>query len=253
MNIFCFGSRSINVLSDNVKNKLKTCINKKFTILVGDCYGVDKEIQKYLLENKYYNVIVYHINKNPRNNIGNFITKKINGNRQIDKDIAMCQDCNYFICLYDGKSIGSLRNIKNLQNLNKKGYIFIQTKIKIYTSYFANIKNLPTNIYPISIANIKPKNIEIQEYKKLIPPYNLLMNFKKNIINKEEYKKIYLNYISRYNIYDIIKDLFNLLPNQYKHICLICYEKPDKFCHRHIIEEYFKNIIPIQEFYIDKL
>ena len=40
---------------------------------------------------------------------------------------------------------------------------------KIYTSYFANLKNLPDNVCPISICGKAPDWYKGLQYKKLAP------------------------------------------------------------------------------------
>lgn len=39
--------------------------------------------------------------------------------------------------------------------------------MKIYTSYFANLKNIPANIVPISISRKPPKGYGGMEYKQI--------------------------------------------------------------------------------------
>lgn len=126
--IFIFGSRSINDIS-KYYYIIDNCINNNCQILVGDCNGVDKLVQDYLISKKYYNVIVYSTN-NPRNYNNNFKLNIIKSNNRIDrkyyelKDNEMINDCSIAFCIYDGKSIGSKNNITKLKNLNK--YIIIK-------------------------------------------------------------------------------------------------------------------------------
>lgn len=39
----------------------------------------------------------------------------------------------------------------------------------IYTSYFANVKNLSDNLYPIAICGRSPNGWAYPEYKRLAP------------------------------------------------------------------------------------
>lgn len=50
----------------------------------------------------------------------------------------------------------------------------------IYTSYFAQLKNLPSNIIPISICGKPPKWYKGLQYKKLAPKYDFFQEWKRN-------------------------------------------------------------------------
>ena len=52
--------------------------------------------------------------------------------------------------------------------------------MKIYTSYFANLKNIPVGIVPISICRRAPKGYGGTEYKLLAPSGALLSEWRKN-------------------------------------------------------------------------
>jgi hypothetical protein len=126
MNIFISGSRSINKLPDSTIEKIDSIINRNCTILTGDTKGVDAQVQKYLSKKKYDNVIVYFTGKEARNNAGKWKAKAIAGNinkegRELyaPKDIAMANDADYALMIWDGLSIGTLNNIKEMKNRNK--------------------------------------------------------------------------------------------------------------------------------------
>ena len=74
------------------------------------------------------------------------------------------------------------------------------------------------------------------------------MRYKKNINtldckkNEElytiDYERETLAQLKCEGVYTKLCNLLEKYPN-YKDICLICYEKPDGFCHRHIIRKWF--------------
>ena len=77
--------------------------------------------------------------------------------------------------------------------------------MQIYTSYFSNVKKLPTYILPISIANITPNGWKYPIYQKLAPSDKLLRNWKQTHDNLDyifDYEDEILN---NYKISDIIK------------------------------------------------
>ena len=57
--------------------------------------------------------------------------------------------------------------------------------MRIYTTYFANIRNLPDNVVPISITLKSPPGWAGAEFKKLAPPYKLLQMYKEAISAKD--------------------------------------------------------------------
>lgn len=124
----------------------------------------------------------------------------------------------------------------------------------IFTSYFGNLRNLPYNVIPISIALKTPNWFKGLRYEKLAPKEEDFLKWKKDKNNE--------NYIKNYNAHvldnlsrsDVIQDLYDLLSptikkflkksgthiwnNKHFHIALICYEVPDDFCHRHITADW---------------
>ena len=126
--LFVSGSKSISKLSDAAISLLDDAIKKGMEILVGDCYGVDAAVQKYLDQRNYSNVTVYCSGEKTRNY---FLTgarvrscadlsKGLNG-REFNyvKDIQMCGDCDRALMIWDGKSEGTRENIKRMLDLGK--------------------------------------------------------------------------------------------------------------------------------------
>jgi hypothetical protein len=136
MNVFISGSISISKLPPSAVKKIDSIINNNFTILIGDAKGVDLQVQKYLYEKNYDNVIVYFVGLESRNNIGNWKTKKIadENNRKgrelfTLKDIAMAEDADYGLMIWDGKSPGTLNNIKEMKNRNKRFFVIYKETV----------------------------------------------------------------------------------------------------------------------------
>ena len=118
---------------------------------------------------------------------------------------------------------------------------------KIYTSYFANIRKLPEDIIPIAICGKCPPNWIGLSYPKLAPKKSFFWEWKKNNDNNyyiEHFQKEVLNLL---NPQETVKELYLLSKN--KNIALICYEAPDKFCHRHLVAEWLnKNGFDAEEY-----
>ena len=111
----------------------------------------------------------------------------------------------------------------------------------LYTSYFANIRNLPASIERISIAHWPPrwqKRDVSLEYRKLAPPSDVLEKYKRD--GDEEYyiREFQRCVLGRLNPGEVVRELHALTDKP--HIALLCYEKPGKFCHRHLVAEWLR-------------
>lgn len=95
------------------------------------------------------------------------------------------------------------------------------------TSYFAKYKEENG----ISIARYTPKWFNGKTFIQLAPSSKLLNAYKNNIVNEEEYEIIYreetLSQLNAKDVYETLNDSV-----------LLCYEKSDVFCHRHIVRKW---------------
>lgn len=117
--------------------------------------------------------------------------------------------------------------------------------ISLKTGYFAREKQYREMGYlPVSIAAYTPQWYKGEELKSLAPSKELLNGYKNGTITEEEYAGRYLEYLSSDAGQEAIKtslskDLYKkALDGGYKGIVLMCYEKSEDFCHRHILAEY---------------
>ena len=116
----------------------------------------------------------------------------------------------------------------------------------IYTTYFANIRNLPEGVVPIAICGKFPDFYRGLQYKKLAPKYDFFMKWKKDHDNEYYVKCFKEQVLSKLHPVKVKKELIELAGN--KEIALVCYEKPTGFCHRHLVSEWFRNNnIPCEE------
>ena len=128
MKIFISGSKSISKLPELAKIFIDQFIENNDEILVGDCYGVDAAVQKYLESKGCGKVTIYCSGETPRNN---FVTgakvrscaeaaKGLTGSTfQYVKDIQMTQDCDQALMVWDGKSKGTGENIRRIKEMGK--------------------------------------------------------------------------------------------------------------------------------------
>lgn len=121
----------------------------------------------------------------------------------------------------------------------------------IYTSYFAQMRNMPENIIPISICAKTPEWYKGLQYKKLAPKYGFFTEWKKNHDNAYYIKHYNDEVLDTLDVTKVISELQTLIPDDIKakmqslvyndsnwHIALLCYEKPSDFCHRHLVSEW---------------
>ena len=128
MKLFISGSKSITELPITFKLLLDDYMVESTEFLVGDCYGIDAAVQKYLESKGYCNVTIYCSGETPRNN---FVTgakvcsyaeaaKGLTGSAfHYVKDIQMAQDCDQAFMIWDGKSKGTAENLKRIKEMGK--------------------------------------------------------------------------------------------------------------------------------------
>lgn len=135
----------------------------------------------------------------------------------------------------------------------------------IYTSYFAQMRNMPENIIPISICAKTPEWYKGLQYKKLAPKYGFFTEWKKNHDNAYYIEHYNDEVLDTLDVTKVISELQTLIPDDIKakmqspvyndsnwHIALLCYEKPSDFCHRHLVSEWLRNNgISCKEWLID--
>lgn len=102
------------------------------------------------------------------------------------------------------------------------------------TSFFFHPK-LNNKMNLVSVAGLSPKEIldkfpSMKRYDSLIPPKQLVLDYKNEKITKKEYTIIYheqLFKLDPFKVYDDLKDSV-----------ILCWENPGKFCHRHLISKW---------------
>lgn len=100
----------------------------------------------------------------------------------------------------------------------------------IYTSYFSKTSKVPN---PVSIANSKPKGIQIPRYNALVPDWNTIVKpYKDGKLSQSRYIDLYLDHLNKLNPVEVGEALEGKT--------LLCWEAPDKFCHRHIAAQWLR-------------
>ena len=109
--------------------------------------------------------------------------------------------------------------------------------IKIYTSYFAKLNQLPQDVVPVAICGKSPEWYKGLEYKVLAPKWWFYNEYKNGRMSSDEYTHYFhkevLSRIDPKKIVDAI-----LEKTEGKTPALICYEKVGDFCHRHLVADW---------------
>ncbi len=120
----------------------------------------------------------------------------------------------------------------------------------IYTSNFSalGLHKLPKGARAISIAGRAPNWYTGEQYKILAPKYWFYKKYKED--GDSDYYTLMYNaeVLVGLNASEVIQILCNLVGygwhyrnihrDKDRHIVLLCYEKPDDFCHRHLVAEW---------------
>ena len=118
----------------------------------------------------------------------------------------------------------------------------------IYTGYYSKIKEYTdSGLTLLSISRTKPEFAKsCIDIPQLFPSDKILWDHKKGKIDDMEYTSKYLDQLNELGVDRIIKMIQIFGDN----VVLLCWESPEKFCHRHILADYInKNSnINVEEF-----
>ena len=106
----------------------------------------------------------------------------------------------------------------------------------IYTGYWAKIKEYELNhLTPVGISGWSPDGYKGKTYKKLAPKYTWWKEWHDNNLSEqwytEKYQETVLNVL---NPLTVAHDLQSFG----KDVVLLCFETPEKFCHRHLVAKW---------------
>lgn len=143
--------------------------------------------------------------------------------------------------------------------------------MKFYTSYYGNYKNIPTDYYCVGISRYCPDGFKDNpDYKNFLfvkdnifaPTKDLLEDMKSGNETEEGYKRRYVEHLlSQFgegHMYNSFEDFINAISDnfsdKYQAIVFLCYEKPNDFCHRHILRNLMNRIfhIPCEELIVEE-
>ena len=123
----------------------------------------------------------------------------------------------------------------------------------LYTSYFNQNKRLLENdLVPIAICGGLPNGYHGLWYPKLAPSWSIYSEWLSYHDTIRYRQRFFKEILSKRNPEQVYHELYELNDNSFD-FAMICYEKPEDFCHRHLVAEWFTSHgIPCQE-WIDPL
>ncbi len=166
--VFIGGSRKLSKINSELKGRIDNIIKNNFIVLIGDANGVDKSVQKYLLEKEYKNVYVFCMDNKCRNNLGEWNVRYIKSSLSKRdykyysiKDNEMAKETDYGLMIWDGTSRGTLNNVINLMKYNKSCLLFVSVDNAFY-----NLKSFN------DLESIRPKyrGMQIEMFSPLLSP-----------------------------------------------------------------------------------
>lgn len=117
--------------------------------------------------------------------------------------------------------------------------------MKIYTSYFGNIRRLnEAGVFSICVAIGRPRYLNLPQMINVAPTRYMVSG----PCSREEYLRLYDQILSRQDARQVVKQIETLSGG--KDVALCCYEKPGDFCHRHILAKWITDNtgIEVKEF-----
>lgn len=138
--VFVGGSRRLGRMNPELRHRLENIIDKRLCVLVGDANGFDRAAQAYLAGRGYREVVVYCTAGQCRNNVGDWPVHAVeyhgkDRGRQFytAKDDAMLREADFGLFAWDGKSKGTLRNVRKMAERNCPSSVYVSPLRKFAT------------------------------------------------------------------------------------------------------------------------
>ena len=165
-------------------------------------------------------------------NISEFLTSYMDDARRCNSGNKKEKNCKY-----------NLKNRKNKVYYIKDKTTQQQEVMKIYTGYYGNMKAYRGMVcVGISIGTPKWLKVDIPNCRALNPkPYMLHME-------REQYTRAYNQLLKGLSPQEIVRFLEEVSGG--KDVVLLCYEKPEDFCHRQLVAEWLtRNGVSVEEYF----
>ena len=106
----------------------------------------------------------------------------------------------------------------------------------IYTGYYSKTKEYEqSGLIPVGISGKIPDGFGGLRYQKLAPKYNWWKQWHDEHLSDEWFRKQYYETVlNELDPSGVVQELQSFG----KDVILLCYETPEKFCHRHLVADW---------------
>lgn len=109
----------------------------------------------------------------------------------------------------------------------------------MYTSYFGAMSKFPDTVEPIAICGGIPDWYKGKWMRKLAPSWSIWKEWHDSTApdkNEHYIKRFIPERLGRLDVKQIVSEILELADGKIP--CLLCYEKPGDFCHRHLVADW---------------
>lgn len=110
--------------------------------------------------------------------------------------------------------------------------------MRIFTSYFGKLKKLPQGYIPVAICGKMMFPFSGLRYAKLAPKIGFFTEWKKTHDNDYYIRHFNDEVLSLLDKDTVRKEIEEMVGKDAEAAVLMCYETPEKFCHRHLVAEW---------------
>lgn len=104
----------------------------------------------------------------------------------------------------------------------------------IYTGYYSKVKEYKSaGLTTVSISRTQPFGTD-GKIESLSPDNKILWDHKNGLIDQNEYTNKYIKQLEKIGIRNILLSIHSFGDD----VVLLCWESPERFCHRHILADY---------------
>lgn len=139
MKIVLGGSRHLEFIPGELKERVSEWIESSTEFLVGDAPGTDRAFQALLRLSNYSAVTVFTSSETARNNLGKWLVSRVDSGLKSKgnavhafKDREMCNQADAGLMIWDCKSAGTLSNLIDLVQQDKQCYIWVAPDSELY-------------------------------------------------------------------------------------------------------------------------
>ena len=112
--------------------------------------------------------------------------------------------------------------------------------MKVYTSYFANAKNFPEDMIPLTICRSNPYWCKWRNFNTLAPTKEILDKYKQDHDENSYTYDFIMGVLYKLSPVLTYTALCVIAETEHKSgVILVCYEAPGKFCHRNLVRDWF--------------